>query len=92
MLLSLSDTDMQEPVLLAHSEDGVARQHAQASRPATVSRALLEAEAQPSCKHRRTSDVCRFDQLWQQATAENMIKDCPVTREIRALALEQFKE
>ena len=83
---------MQEPVSLARAEDGAMRQHAQVSRPATVSRGLLEADAEPFGKQRKLSHVARFDQLWQQATSDNLIIDSPVTREIRALVLERFKE
>ncbi|KAL3161194.1 hypothetical protein ABBQ38_009562 [Trebouxia sp. C0009 RCD-2024] len=81
-----------EPVLLARSEDGALKQNVEVSRPGTVSRGLLEADAEPSGKRRRRSRMCRFDQLWQQAVVDNMVIDCPVTREIRALALEQFQE
>lgn len=79
-------------MLLARSEDGALKQNVEVSRPGTVSRGLLEADAEPSGKRRRRSRMCRFDQLWQQAVVDNMVIDCPVTREIRALALEQFQE
>ena len=73
------------------AEDGGLNKPAKVSRRVTFSRGLLEV-AEPAGKQKKQSDVCIFKELWQQAIDAEQITDCPGTREIRDLALEQFQQ
>lgn len=83
---------MQGPDLPASAvEDAGPNKRAKASRKVTFSRGLLGND-EPAGRHKKLSDVCAFKDLWQRAVDAEQIVDCPGTRDIRDLALEQFQQ
>ena len=74
------------------AEDARPNKRAKASHRVTFSRGLLEVGTEPAGEQRKLSDVCLFNELWQRAVDAEQIVDCPSTREIRDLALEQFQQ
>ena len=74
------------------TEGGVPSQPAQLPRRTTVTRGLLQVDEEPSGKQRKCSDVREFHHLWDQAVSDGAIVDCPATRVIKNLALEQFRQ
>ena len=79
-------------LLTSVAEDVAPNRHAKVTRRVTFSKGLLEVDAAPVGTQTGVSDVCNFKQQWQQAIADELVVDCPRTRELRDLALEQFEQ